>query len=62
MVAEKLVAETFALGCAAHESRDIDKRDARRNDLRRFPKHRQFIQPRVRHRNLTNIGSIVQNG
>ncbi len=52
---EKLVAEAFALGCAAHESGDIDKRDARGNDLRRLPKHRQFVQPRVRHRNLADI-------
>src|SRR5262249_23770665 len=52
---EKLVAEAFALGRAPHEPGNIDERDARRNDLRRLPKHRKFVQTPVPHRNLADI-------
>ncbi len=46
-VGEELVAETFALGGAAHEAGDIDEGDAGRNDLFRLAGCRQQLQARI---------------
>ena len=53
---EELVAEPLALGGAAHQAGDIDEDDARRNDLGRLAERRQPVQPRIRHRDLADIG------
>src|ERR1700732_4873969 len=52
---EKLVAEALALRGAAHQARDIDEGQPRRNDLRGFGNSRQFVEPGIGHRDLADI-------
>ena len=52
---EELVAEAFALGGAAHQARDIDEGQPRRDDLRRLGDFGQFVEPWIRHRDLADI-------
>ena len=52
---EKLVAEALAFRGAAHQTRDIDKGQARRNDLRGFGNFSQFVESRIGHRDLADI-------
>src|SRR5260221_371369 len=52
---EKLVAEALALRGAAHQARDIDKGQPRRNDLAGFGDLRELVEPGIRHRDLSDI-------
>src|ERR1700743_3649511 len=54
-IGEELVAEAFALGRAAHKARDINKRDARRNDLGRFGDGGQLLDTRIGHGHVADI-------
>ena len=54
-IGQELVAQTFALGRAAHQTGDIDKGHARGDDLLRPGNLGQFVQARVGHRNLAHI-------
>src|SRR5262249_16808375 len=54
-VGEKLVAETFALGGAAHEARDIDEGESRRLDPRRLREFRQHVEARIGHHHLAHV-------
>ena len=52
---EELVAEALALGCAAHQARDVDEGQPGRNDLRRFRDFGQLVEPGVGHRDFADI-------
>ena len=47
--------EPLALGSAAHQTRDIDKGQPRRNDLGGLGDFGKLVEPRIRNRDLTDI-------
>ena len=55
-IGEKLVAEPLAFRRALHQTGNVDKGHPRRDDLFRAGDCRQLVKPRVRHRNLADIG------
>ena len=55
-IAEKLVAQAFALRGAAHQPGDVDEGQPCRHDLRGFRQRRKLAQPRIGHRHLADIG------
>ena len=55
-VAEKLVAEAFALGGAAHEPGDVDERQPRRNRSSRARDLAQLVEARIGHADVTDVG------
>ena len=55
-IGEKLVAEPFALGGAAHEAGDVDEGQARRNDLFGAGDPGQFLKPRIGNGDFADIG------
>ena len=54
-VGEELVAQAFALRCAAHEAGDVDEGQPRRDDLRRLADRGELVEPRIGHRDLADI-------
>src|SRR3546814_1756886 len=54
-VAEKLVAEPFALRRAAHEAGDVDESELRRDDLLAARDRRQLFQPRIGDRDVADV-------
>ncbi len=55
-VAEELVAQAFALRRAFDEAGDVDERQLGRNDLGRAGDRGQFVEARVGHLDLADIG------
>ena len=55
-VAEKLVAETFALGGAAHEPGDVDERQPRRNGSSRARDLAQLVETWIGHADVADVG------
>ena len=55
-VGEELVAEPFALGGAAHQARDVDEGDARRDEFGGLGDRGELFQPWVGHRHVADIG------
>ena len=55
-IGEKLVAETFALGGAAHQPGDVDKSQAGRNDFLGAGDFGQHFKARVGHGDVADIG------
>src|SRR3546814_20798629 len=54
-VAEKLVAEPFALRRAAHEAGDVDESELRRDDLLAARDRRQLFPPRIGDRDVADV-------
>ena len=55
-VGQELVAQTLALGRAAHQAGDIHEVDPRRDDFFRRDDRRQRVQPWLRHRHIAGVG------
>ena len=54
-VGEELVAEALALRRAAHDARDVDEGDARRDDLRRARDGCERVEPRIGHGDVAHV-------
>ena len=54
-IGKKLIAEPLAFRGAAHQPRDIDEGQPRRNDLGRFGKLGERLEPRIGHRDFADI-------
>src|SRR5208282_2174187 len=55
-IRQKLIAEPFAFRGAAHEARDVDKRQPRWNDFLGARDVRERFEPCVGHRDIADIG------
>ena len=55
-VRQELVAEAFALGGAAHQARDVDEGEPRRDDLARLGDRRELVEPLIGHADLADVG------
>ena len=55
-VAEELVAEPFALGCALHQPGDVDERQLGRDDLGRSGDGGELVEARIGDRDLADVG------
>jgi hypothetical protein len=53
---EKLVAQPFALGSAAHKTGNVNEVDAGGYDLGRFGNRRELVQTLIGHRDIADIG------
>ncbi|MCY1234354.1 hypothetical protein D9M72_469350 [compost metagenome] len=54
-IGEELVAEAFALRCAAHQAGDVDERDARRDDFLRLGDVGQLAHARIGNRDFAGV-------
>ena len=61
-VCEELIAEPFALGCAAHESGDINEGHGGGSDALRREEFRQCLEPVIRHRHHALVGFYGAKG
>src|SRR5690606_6783600 len=54
-VGEKLIAQPFPFGSAAHQARNVHEGDAGGDDVLGFRDSRDLLKPRVGHRHLARV-------